>query len=150
MTNTRKLIAVAGGSLALALGASGVALGATTSSHTSAAHAPAAAPASARATWRADLRRIARHTVSAELEVHTASGFVTVEFDKGTVVSFQSGVLTVKRPDGVDSSTTVTGTTKYVGLAESSIAPGDGAAFFEVHGDALVVGSKVLSISSAG
>jgi hypothetical protein len=53
-------------------------------------------------------RAVLRRAVSGQIEIDTKNGFVTIDFDRGTVTSISSSGLTVLRPDGMQVSEAIT------------------------------------------
>ncbi|MFZ0668035.1 MAG: hypothetical protein WAM97_19980 [Acidimicrobiales bacterium] len=56
-------------------------------------------------------RAVLRRAVSGSIEIDTKNGFVTIDFDRGTVSSISSSGITVLRPDGMQVSEAVTSKT---------------------------------------
>lgn len=145
-----KLLTVVGGTLVLALAAGGIAYASTNrAASRPAAHGVALAARRAasaahpeRALVRQELHALVSRTVHAELIVKTKTGYKTVDVDRGVLTSTSGDVLTLTRPDGPTVSTTLTGTTKFLGLGESKLATGDKIVFVQSSGDALVVAAK--------
>jgi hypothetical protein len=141
-----KLLPVTAGAVVVALAAGGVAYATTPS--TTASPASSASTTSSSITssrhpvLRADVVWLVRHTVHAQLIVDTTKGFKTIEIDKGKLTSDSSGTITIVRPDGPSVSATVTSSTKFYGLKESQLAPGDGVVLVQGSGDAIFVASR--------
>ena len=143
-----KLLPVTAGALVVGLAAGGVAYASTPS----ATKAPAAASSATVATRHPGIRAdvwLARHTVHAQLIVSTKNGYKTIEIDKGKLQSVSSATITIVRPDGPSVSATLTSTTKYFGLKESQLAPGDGVVLVQGAGNALYVASRAPTSTSS-
>lgn len=56
-------------------------------------------------------RAVLRRAVSGEIELATKSGFVTIDFDRGSVTSISSDSITILRPDGVSVTDTISSAT---------------------------------------
>src|ERR1700689_3428427 len=88
-----KLLPVTAGAAVVALAAGGVAYASTPSMTPSSATTTSVAAASSTAKagiLRADVRRLARHTIHANLIVHTKKGFESVTIDKGRLTADSS------------------------------------------------------------
>jgi hypothetical protein len=149
-----KMLGATGGALVLAMAAGGVAYASTPSSVTASKPAAATSTVSAthqidRAKLRREVRRVLRHTVHAQLIVHTKGGFQTLDIDRGVVVSDSSKVLTIKRSDGPTVSATITGSTQFYGLTSSHIVAGDRAEIVQTGGNALLVASRAPKSASS-
>jgi hypothetical protein len=146
-----KLLPITAGAVVVALAAGGVAYASTPS--TTASPASSSTPSSSSASsrhpaLRADVVWLVRHTVHAELVVDTKNGYRTIEIDKGRLTSDSSGTITIVRPDGPSVSATVTSSTKFFGLKESQLAPGDGVVLVQGSGNAIYVASRAPTSSS--
>lgn len=141
-----KLVPLTAGAVVVAIAAGGVAYASTPSSTT----APATSSSSTGTTanparhpvLRADVIWLVHHTVHAQLIVDTKSGYRTINIDKGKLQSDSSGMITIVRPDGPSVSATVTSSTKFFGLKQSQLAPGDGVVLVQGSGDAIYVASR--------
>jgi hypothetical protein len=147
-----KLLPVTAGAVVVALAAGGVAYATTPSATTPAASSTSATSSAAMRLRHPVLRReviwLVHHTVHAQLIVDTKSGYRTIDIDKGRLVSDSSGTITIVRPDGPKVSAAVTSSTKFIGLKQSQLAPGDGVVLVQGSGDALYVASrKPVSLS---
>ena len=150
----RRLLPVTAGAAVVALAAGGIAYASTPS----AAPAPAAATTAStagsasarlgRLGLRADVARLIRHTIHAQLIVHTKKGFETIDIDKGKLTTDSSTTITITRADGASVSATITSSTKFVGLKESKLGTGDGVILVQHGGDALYVAARAPNTSS--
>jgi hypothetical protein len=115
---------------------------------TSSAIAPTAAQttsttsASGSATPRVDRPReralqVLRRAVSGEVEIATKNGFVTIDFNRGTVSSVSGSSITVLRPDGQSVTEAVTGTTHMP--KKGAPATGQNVIVISHSGDALYI-----------
>jgi hypothetical protein len=147
-----KLLPVTAGAVVVALAAGGVAYASTPSTTAPVSTGTSAASGSVKhPVLRHDVVWLVRHTVHAQLIVHTKSGYQTIEIDKGKLVSDSATTITIVRPDGPTVSATVTSSTKFYGLKESQLAPGDGVALVQGAGKAIFVASRTpRSTSSSG
>jgi hypothetical protein len=146
-----KLLPVTAGAVVVALAAGGVAYASTpsTSAPASATTSTSASASSAhRGTLRADIVWVARHTVHAQLVVDTKKGYVTIDIDRGKLTTASSSTITIKRPDGPSVSATITAKTKFIGLSESQLAPGDGVVLVQHAGYALYVAARAPTSAS--
>lgn len=148
----RLLGAAAGIGLAVLVVGAALASGAvsppTTSGPASLAVAPSASPATssqqAPSRLRARLLAAARRTDRASLQVRTKSGWVTIEYARGTVESATSTALTVKLPSG--------GTVSWTIGSQTSVRQGGktvGASALEPGAHVLVLGTSDSSGSLA-
>ncbi len=149
-----KMLGATGGALVLAMAAGGVAYASTGSSVTTSKPAAITSTVSGahqigRAQLRREIRLVLRHTVHAQLIIHSKSGYVTLDVDRGVVVSDSSNVLTIKRSDGPTVSATITGSTQFFGLSSANIGAGDYAYIVQTSGNALLVASKAPSSTSS-
>ena len=55
--------------------------------------------------------QVLRRTVHGDIEIATKNGYVTFEFDRGTVTSISSSEIAILRPDGKSVTEAITGTT---------------------------------------
>lgn len=154
-----KIIAATAGAATLALSAGGVAYASTgTPASRATAKAPAAVPARRTPVerfladhpgLRREIVRTLSHTVHAELVVHTKSGYVTVDVDKGTLTSASTTSLSLQRPDGPSVSAAVTSSTRFFGVPESKLARGDRTLMVQTGGNAVLVLSAPPKTSSS-
>jgi hypothetical protein len=144
-----KLLPVTAGAVVVALAAGGVAYASTpsTSAPTSTSTSASASTAN-KGTLRADVVWLARHTVHAQLVVDTKKGYVTIDIDRGKLTTASSSTISIKRPDGPSVSATVTPKTKFIGLSESQLAPGDGVVLVQHAGYALYVAARAPTSAS--
>ena len=56
--------------------------------------------------------QVLRRSVHGEIEIATKNGYVTFEFDRGTVTSISSSQITVLRPDGQSVTEAINGSTR--------------------------------------
>ena len=148
----RKLLPMTAGAAVVALAAGGVAYASTPS----AAPVPAAAATTAstasahlgRVGLRADVARLIRHTIHAQLIVHTKKGFETIDIDKGKLTTDSSTAITIERADKASVSATITSSTKFIGLKESELGSGDGVVLVQHGGYALYVAARAPNTSS--
>jgi hypothetical protein len=151
----QRLFVGAGGALAIALAAGGMAYAAApsavpaaastsqVSSLTAADVTPAVAGTPAtRQKLRADIVWLVRHTVHATLVVDAPTGYETLTIDRGTLNSASSTSISMTDPDGTAVSAAVTSTTKWRGLPEASVHSGDRVVLVQTGGKALVVWSR--------
>jgi len=149
-----RLLAATCGAAVIALAAGGVAM-ATTPSAVKPAAATASASASASLTGkgartlRQDVIWLARHTVHATLNVHTAHDYKTLDIDRGRLTSDSSSSISIVRPDGPTVSAAITTSTRFPGLPESELAKGDRVVLVQTSGKAIVVWAR-LPKSSTG
>ncbi|HKH89016.1 MAG TPA: hypothetical protein VKA05_09330 [Acidimicrobiales bacterium] len=156
-----RLLAVTGGAIVVALAAGGVAM-ATTPSSTPSAQTSATTVASAssavlggasvsRGQLRDDVIWLMRHTVHAGLIVDTSQGYKVLDIDKGALRSDSPTSVTIVRPDGPIVTARVSSSTKFPGLPESQLKPGDAVVLAQGSGgNALVVWARPATASSAG
>lgn len=143
---TMALVA-AGATTAVVLGVGGVAAasagghaptGVTTASATTSAGRPPAGTHPA-------LERLLRHTMEAQFVVRTkGGGRETFQYDRGVLRSVTSTSITIT-PAATPSSTvsaTITSSTRFKGLPESQLQPGDHVALLYQGGNAVVIGAK--------
>jgi hypothetical protein len=88
------------------------------------------------------LVRLARRAVHAELIVRTRDGYRTIDIDRGTFKSDASGTITIVRPDGPTVSASLTKSTRYPGLTQSQLKPGDRVVLVQSGGNALAVRAR--------
>jgi len=146
----KRLLAATSGAAVVAVAAGGVAMASTPSTPTSSASSSTSASTSAgsagtavsKADARQEIRWLARHTVHAELIVHTSSGYKTVDVDRGKLTAGNTKVLTIQRPDGPSVSADITSSTKFRGLPESKLRKGDTVVIVQTGGNAIVVWSR--------
>ncbi len=148
-TLKKRLLPVTVGAAAVAFAASGVAYATTPSTTasppaatTSISTASAVAPAAQHPHLKARVAWLARHTVHAQLEIHTKAGFETIVIDRGKLKTDSSATITIVRADHVAVSAAITSSTKFVGLTESELAPGDGVVLVQHAGRALYVAAR--------
>ncbi|MGH9103553.1 MAG: hypothetical protein ACRDYD_11325 [Acidimicrobiales bacterium] len=97
-----------------------------------------------RARREAVLRRLAG-AEHVEAIVRRRGGWVTVDADRGKVTGFAApgtqaaGEITLVRPDGVQVRATVTGATRFRGIAAGALVAGSQVVVVQSGGDALVV-----------
>jgi hypothetical protein len=96
---------VAGVSVALTSSSSGSAAPAVATSATKSSSATIARP-------RERALQVLRRAVHGDVEIATKNGFVTFEFDRGTVTSISTSAITVLRPDSQSVTESVSGTTR--------------------------------------
>jgi hypothetical protein len=148
-----KLLPVTAGAVVVAMAAGGVAYASTPTTTatptTTSKSAPASATAHKAGTVRADVVWLVRHTVHAQLVVHTAKGYTTIDVDRGKLTTASSSTVTIKRPDGPSVSATITSSTKFIGLTEAQLAPGDGVVLVQHAGYALYVAARAPTTSSS-
>lgn len=91
------------------------------------------------------LRRLLHHTMEAQFVVRTkGGGRETFEYDRGVLRSVTSTSITIT-PAATPNSTvsaTITSSTRFKGLPESQLQPGDHVALLYQGGNAVVVGAK--------
>jgi hypothetical protein len=152
-----KLLPVTAGAVVVALAAGGVAYASspstttsptTTSASSTSGATTSTAGAATHPVLRADVIWLVHHTVHAQLVVDTKHGYRTIEIDKGKLLSDSSGLITIVRPDGPRVSARLTSSTKYYGLSESQLAPGDGVALVQGGGNAIYVASRAPTSTS--
>jgi hypothetical protein len=148
-----KLLPVTAGAVVVALAAGGVAYASTPSTSTptstsTSTSTGASASTAKHGTLRADVIWLARHTVHAQLVVDTKKGYVTIDIDRGKLTTASSSTITIKRPDGPSVSATITSKTKFIGLTESQLAPGDGVVLVQHGGYALYVAARAPTSAS--
>jgi hypothetical protein len=90
---------VAGVSYALTSSTSGPATAQVAATTSSSQKGSTTTPKVSRPYQRA--RAVLRRAVSGEVELATKSGFVTIDFDRGSVTSISGSSITILRPDGV-------------------------------------------------
>lgn len=148
-------LVAAGASAAVVLGAGGVAAasagghaptGVTTRTATAMTSATATATAGRPpADGHPALQRLLRHTMEAQFVVRTkGGGHETFQYDRGVLRSVTSTSITITpaaTPSGTISAT-ITSTTRFKGLPESQLQPGDHVALLYQGGNAVVVGAK--------
>ncbi len=146
-----KLLPVTAGAAVVALAAGGIAYPSTPSTPAAPTTATTASAVSANLTGagrRADVVWLARHTIHAQLIVHTKKGFETIDIDKGKLKTDSSTTITIVRADHVNVSATITSSTKFLGVAESQLATGDGVVLVQHGGYALYVAARAPTTAS--
>jgi hypothetical protein len=142
----RKLLGAMGGGMVLALAAGGVA--AASSGGTA---PPASTPAhhsSANHPW---LRGLLRRTVHAQFVLRAKGGTLqTVDYDRGVLRSVTSSDIVIVPADAPSTtlSAAVTSMTRFRGLSESQLQPGDLVAMVYHDGNAVLVGARVPKSTS--
>jgi hypothetical protein len=113
--------------------------------------AAASTPAAACGIGRGGLKALLKRTIHAQLIVRGKSGqWVTVDFDRGKIVTISSTEITITRPDGVSVSATVTPSTSFRRATESQLAAGDPVVLVQVGGDADFVVALHRASSGSG
>lgn len=154
-----RLLAVTGGAIVVALAAGGVAMATTPTASPAPASTTTVASASSavlggasvsRGQLRQDVIWLMRHTVHANLIVDTSQGYKVLVIDKGTLRSDSSTSISIVRPDGPIVTARISSSTKFPGLPESQLKPGEGVVLAEgSSGNALVVWARPATSSSA-
>jgi hypothetical protein len=86
---------------------------------------------------------LAARTVHADLKVKAGDGFANLTYDRGEVTAVSDAAITLRRPDGVSVTVTLTATTRYVGVGGADeVATGRKAAVLARQGVALVVAQR--------
>jgi hypothetical protein len=98
---------------------------------------------------RKELVELLRRTVHADLIVHTKAGYITVEVDRGALVTSSSSSVELKRPDGPTVSAVVTSQTRFIGIPRAKMVPGDRTIIVQTGGDAVLVATRGPGLSSA-
>ncbi len=91
---------------------------------------------------RPALRALVRRTVHAELVVRTRRGFETIDIDRGTLTNVSATSISIVRPDGPTVTATISSSTAFRGLPESSLAKGDRVVVVQHAGTALLIGAR--------
>jgi hypothetical protein len=144
----KKLLVAVGAATAVALAAGGVvaatsAGGPTTAAATLAA-SPAPTPAEHPLAAHPRLRRLLRRTVHAEIVLRAKPGALkTFDYDRGVLRSVSSAANTISiAPADAPNSTVsaaITAKTRFRGIAESQLGPGDRVGLLQSGGDAVLV-----------
>lgn len=144
---SKKLLGAVGATTVLALAAGGVAAatsggaGQPAPATTAAAAATAQHPSSSHP-W---IRRLLRRTVHAQFVLRTKGGALeTYDYDRGALRSVTSTSIVIVPADAPTTtvSATITSTTRFLGLTESRLQPGDRVALVYQGGSAVVVGAR--------
>lgn len=145
-----RLLPVTAGAAVVALAAGGIAYASTPSAPAAPTTATTASAISANLTAgrRADIVWLARHTIHAQLIVHTKKGFETIDIDRGKLKTDSSTTITIVRADHANVSATITSSTKFLGLKESQLATGDGVVLVQHGGYALYVAARAPATAS--
>lgn len=146
----RKLLGAVGGGIVLALAAGGVAAASSGSPQPipPAKASPSAHHAAGGHSW---VLRLLRHTVHAQFLVRTKGGTLqTVDYDRGVLRSVTSSDIVIAPADAPSTtlSAAVTSTTRFRGLSESQLQPGDLVALVYHDGNAVLVGARVPRATS--
>jgi hypothetical protein len=88
--------------------------------------------------------------IHGDILVKTKNGYQVVTFDRGTVTTISGTSITIRRPDGVSVTKTLTPDTKYKGISgAAAVVTGRPAIVVSQHGTALVVAQRPVSTGSS-